>query len=128
MKKLLIILALLLVFSLSVYGKQPIPFLEITQPKNGDYVQGIVPISFHAKGYDLSNSTISLSGDGWGIGVIPECMVKHDIETGLDEMYCHAEWNSVGHEGENIIIQASVQERSGLLQDKVKVLVSGEHV
>lgn len=124
-----ILLALLLAISLNVYGIQPIPFLEITQPQNGDNVSGMVPIAFQAKGYELQKPYLTISGDGWGfIAPVGPCEIGHDIETGLETMWCNYDWESSSHEGETINIHATVVTQGEVVNDSVKVLVSGKHV
>lgn|GEM_PF-2514215 len=124
-------------------GEEPIPYIEIEYPKDGSTVDTRTTLVVTAKGNDLKNPTLSVSGEAAGFsGPITGCIFGETSEPAVPEnemtasdteapvettgsMHCKQELDLGSFDGERVKVSVSVNEGSDLLTDSVGLYVSG---
>ena len=128
----LMAIAILLLTVLPSYaaGETTIPYIEIQSPADGQTVGNTVNLVVVAKGYDLKDPVVSISGEQMGIGFpLNDCIYEASPEEGgLIGMYCNTEIDLGGFEGQNVRLGVTVTENQEALTDSVGLFVSGQCV
>jgi len=123
-------------------SKDPVlPDIEITTPRDGETVDGIVKVAIQAEGYKLQRPTVYLLGASHSEDLMVGNCVFEDpviedpvkpivegttVEAPPQRMFCTAVWDTISFAGEKVEITAKVQDIYGHDQDESTVLVSGD--
>jgi len=133
-KEIAFLIVLVLLFP--VYAKgiasedHVLPDIEITNPIDGQTVEGSVDVKVKAVGVGLRSPYLTFEGEGAGTRFIMEDCVHskpagEEENGGVESMLCSYVWDTSSFEGQKVAISAEVKDDSGYDSDKVAVRVSG---
>ncbi|MFH1978248.1 MAG: hypothetical protein ABIJ92_02900 [Candidatus Aenigmatarchaeota archaeon] len=120
---------LLLIWPSYAASEDAIPYIEIVKPIDGTTVGDTTPLVVEAKGYELLNPKVIVSGEQLATSFpLDNCIYSSSDGNSMIGMYCSTDINLNGFEGEKVEIIVGVTEGESTLTDRVGLFVSGNCV